>query len=1023
MQKIVKYVLDNRLAIFLMTFILLAGGLYSTFTMKRETMPDMTIPYLVVTTAYPGATPEDIADKVAKPSEQVIKNLENVKKVDSTSNQNFAMFQIEYEYGVDMTKQKATLENALKDLELGDGVQAPQVLEISMDSMPVVSFTVSDKNLSRSELSKVVENELVPQLEDTEGVSSVGVSGLATRQLQLTYKEQALKQYEVTKDEVNAWFTDTNKDVSLGLFTFEKTEQAVAIMQETKNIDKLLKTKVPKQNKLGRALRLNDFVTIKEIKTDDTISRVNGEEALTLSVQKGSKYNTLDVANAVKDTLADYEKNHKSTNIVTLLDMGEPIDESVNTMLTKALFGALMAVIIILLFLRNVRSTIISIISIPLSLLIAIGVMHLLDYTLNIMTLGAMTIAIGRVIDDSIVVVENIYRRIHMDRNGLKPKQLVASATVEMFMPILSSTAVTAVVFLPLALVGGMIGQITLPFALAMIFSLLASLVVAITLVPALAYLLFKKELRTPENELNAHEQKEQKLALLYKKSLNTVLGHKVISIIVTVLIFGGSLALIPKVGFSFMPADDVTSITAVYTPEIGETREQKVSALKDAEKLLQDFKDVKTVQVTFGSTDEFAVLRGSDAPQAMVLFNEDVKGEVIQDAAESLETKLNKSDAKGEWKATASASSAGSMSSTSGSLSYSVLGNDRENAAQVTKEIEQILKDQKDVTDVTSSLSTRYVENQLVLDKDKLSAFGLSGKQLGYMLMNIGSDNVVTQLNYKGEETDLIVKYEAKSYDAMKDMMDAEVLPMVKLKDLTKLEQGKTYSKVTRQDGTEVTTVSATYTGNSLSKVSSAIQEKIDKLAIPTGIEVSTGGDISQMKSAFLQLGLAMLAAIIIVYLVLVMTFKEGLAPFAILFSLPLSIIGVVLGLLIAKEPLGVSAMLGVLMLIGIVVTNAIVLIDRVINNEKNGMTIRDSLLEAGATRLRPILMTAIATVGSLLPVALGAESGGLIGTGLGVTVIGGLISSTFLTLFVVPLAYEFLSKLFRKDRSKIEE
>lgn len=1017
LKKIVGFVLENRLAIWLMTIICIVGGIYSSMTMKRETMPNMSIPYLVVSTMYPGAAPQQVANAVSNPIEKKINNLDGVKNVETSSYQNVSVVKIEYDYGLDMDKKKQELEKALDKLEMNTYVEEPNVVAISMDSMPVVTMSVGSDKYSREEISNLVKDDFAKKLEKVDGVESVSTSGLVEKQLSLKYNQTFLDRYKVSKEDVNNWIKQNNEDVSLGIYEFKKNNEAVAITQKPKSISKMLESSVPQRDKLGRNMKLKDFVTIHEVKSTDTISRLNGKPAISLSVTAAQTANTLNVVNDVKDTIKTFEKKYShNVHVKITLDMGEPINESVNTMLSKALFGALFAILIILVFLRDTRSTLISVVSIPLSLLMAMFVLDKIGITLNVMTLGAMTIAIGRVIDDSIVVVENIYRRIHLNNGKLKGKELIKEATVEMFIPIMSSTLVTAVVFLPIGLVGGMIGEITLPFALSMILSLAASLVVAVTLVPVMAYQLFKKELR---GEGKPKKAESTKLADIYKKSLTGVLNHKWISSISVIAILAISIALIGKVGFSFMDSEDTNALSGKYEPAVGETKSEQLHALKVAENYIMKDSKVSAVQSTYGSTgDMSALFGGSDSPTLQIIFKDDVDSDLITKRIDEYNKHLSSESLKGIW--TIKVSTNGTNND---KVEYNIYGNNREDVANVTKRVEKALKANKNISDVSSTLSDQYVENRLVLDKDKISAMGLTGQQLGYMLMNYGKDEVVTQITNHGNEMDLVVKYEKKNYKSMKDLMNKSLFPGVKLKDVATIKKGKTYSEVNRSNGEEYTTVSGTLKGKSVSKVRESLNKSIDKIDKVNGVTIDEGGVSAQMMDSFKQMGLALLAAIAIVFLVLVLTFKEGLAPFAILFSLPLTIIGVIFGLLVAGEPLGMSSMLGLLMLVGIVVTNGIVLIDKVLHLEKSGESIREALIEAGGLRIRPILMTAIATVGALIPVALGVEGGGLIGKGLGVTVIGGLVSSTLLTLFVVPLVYEMLSKLFKKDRSKIEE
>ena len=739
----------------------------------------------------------------------------------------------------------------------------------------------------------------------------------------------------------------------------------------------------------------------------ESISRTNGQDSIGLQIIKTADANTVDVVNAVKEEVAAFEDDIKGIEIVSTFDQGEPIEQSVSTMLNKALFGAVFAVIIILLFLRDLRSTFISIISIPLSLLIAILLLKQMDITLNIMTLGAMTVAIGRVIDDSIVVVENIYRRMSLEGEMLKGKELIREATKEMFVPIASSTIVTIAVFLPLGLVQGMIGELFLPFALTIVFALLASLLVAVTIVPMLAHSLFKKGVKK-----KIDHEKQGKLAGFYKKVLNWTLNHKIITSILAVAMLVGSLFLVPIIGVSFLPSEEEKMVVATYSPAPGQTEEEVEEIALEAETFFEDREDVTTIQYSVGGENP---MNPGSTNGAMFFVEYDEDTENFTEEKEKVIAELQKTVEEGEWSSQNFSASAGSNE-----LVLFVYGEKLEDIVPIVDDLKNIMGSHSELKNVDSSISEAYDEYTLIADQEKLSQLGLTAGQVAMELGQQRTNPVLTTIEKDGEEVEVFVQAPKAAYESIDDITDRTITsPLgveVSVEDVMSVEEGQTSDTVTRRDGRIYVKVSAEIKSDDVSKVSADIQSEVEDLDLPETVDVNMGGVTEDIQESFTQLGLAMLAAIAIVYLILVITFGGGLAPLAILFSLPFSVIGGLLGLLIAGETLSISSMIGALMLIGIVVTNAIVLIDRVIHMENGGMSTREALLEAGATRLRPILMTALATIGALFPLALGLEGGGLISKGLGVTVIGGLTSSTLLTLVIVPIVYEILMKVKKK-------
>lgn len=1063
-----------------------------------------------VTTVYPGATPDQVADDLSEPLEKAVANVDGVSSVSSTSYQNASSLQIEFNYGTDMEKAESEVEEALKNIELPEGVMDPDIGRISINSFPVLAVSISDNDANLEELTNKVEDSLVPTIESIEGVSSATISGHQIEEVILTFDEEKMASLNLDEETVKMIVKGSDVKMPLGLFQLGKDEQSVVVDGKVTTLKELKEIlipvtpegtnalnempvqgsspqdrTVPNQNEVGEegtldegeelekdalqeqseeleqnpdevveqdemsaenegkalvqeerpevnipTVTLGEIAKIELVGKAESISRTNGKEAIAVQIIKTQQANTVDVVNKVKDEIEQFELDNRGVIVETTLDQGEPIEDSVNTMLSKAIFGALFAVLIIMLFLRNFRSTIISIVSIPMSLLIAVIFLNAMDITLNMMTLGAMTVAIGRVIDDSIVVVENIFRRMHLPDEKLTGRALVREATLQMFIPITSSTLVTVAVFLPIGLVGGMVGELFMPFALTIVFALLASLLVAVTIVPMLAHSLFKKQLYAEKEapkiidgtevievlkESEKVEKQKGKMATMYEEMLTWTLNNKLITSAVSIALLVGSLFLVPIIGVSFLPDDEQKMMYITYTPEPGETLEAVNKNVEKAEDYLSGLRDVETIQVSVGGENPMDP-GASNGALMFVTFYPDTKDftEVTEDTMEELEYL----DTRGEF----STQDFG-MGGSSSELSYYVYGNNIEDIESVVEDIEEILNDEHDVRDVNTSLAKSYEEYTLVANQEKLTQFGLTTAQVGMELNPTKQREVLTKITKDDNTIDVYIDAEKKEHNTINELLDEKIqspLGMeVSISELVKVEKGTTSDTVSRRDGKVFASVSATITEKDVAKVSSNIQEQIDRLSMPNHVEVNTAGVTEDIAEAFTQLGLAILAAIAIVYLILVVTFGGGLAPFAVLFSLPFTVIGALVGLLIAGETISVSSMIGVLMLIGIVVTNAIVLIDRVINMEKQGMPTREAILEAGITRLRPILMTAIATIGALIPLAIGAEGSGLISKGLGVTVIGGLTSSTLLTLIFVPLVYELFSKYGKKKKA----
>ncbi|WNQ10590.1 efflux RND transporter permease subunit [Paenibacillus aurantius] len=1087
MKGIIRFSLTNKFAIWILTLIVTAAGLYSGFNMKQETLPNISLPYLVVTTVYPGAAPEGVVEQVTKPLEQRLKNLDGLKNLNSNSMENVSSLTLEYNFGTDMDKAMNDIRQSVDAVKLPQGAQKPEISKISFNSFPVISVSAAGgKDLE--ELTRVVEEEFKPALEGVPGVASVSIAGQYLKEVQLTFNKEKLQALGLSEETVKGIVQGSAVKVPLGIYELDKSDKAVVVDGRITTLDGLKNLAIPvipggagaggsagaaggaagqgagaagsagampgaagaagavpgqaagpaaggaagqgaAANPVAGAaaageppaagaapqgiptVKLSELADIQLVGKAESISRTNQKESVGLQIVKANDANTVEVVNGVKEEIRKFNDTHKDLQLVVLLDQGKPIEESVATMLNKALFGALFAVLIILLFLRNLRTTLISIISIPLSLLIAVLLLQQMDITLNIMTLGAMTVAIGRVVDDSIVVIENIYRRMSLTGEKLSGKELILESTREMFVPIMSSTIVTIAVFLPLGTVSGMVGELFLPFALTIVFALLASLLVAVTVVPMLAHSLFRRGLKKKHTD----HDKPGRLAGGYRKVLNWSLNHKLVTFLLAVALLVGSLFLIPKIGVSFLPDQEDKYVMVTYSPAPGERLEDVEKRALEAEKLILERPGVENLQYSVGGKNPF-----SPGPSKSALFYAQYKSDTkdFDKEKKAVLEALRTTVKGGGWKEMEGGGGVGGSK-----LELSVYGETLEAIKPVTDQITELMKGDSHFEKVDTSLSKTYDQYTLVADQQKLSSLGLTAGQLAMKLAPVRETPSLTSVTVDGKSYNVYVQADGNQFQSIADIENTTLTSplgiQVPIKDVAKVEKGTSPNAIERNNNKMVVKVSADITAKDVNKASNDLKAKVDELQKPAGVEVQFGGVAEQILETFTQLGLAMAAAIAIVYLVLVITFGGALAPFAIMFSLPFTVIGGLVGLLAAGESLSVSAMMGALMLIGIVVTNAIVLIDRVIHKEKEGLTTREALLEAGSTRLRPILMTALATIGALLPLAFGFESAGIISKGLGVTVIGGLVSSTLLTLLIVPIVYEFLMKFSRRKRS----
>ncbi|MET2743389.1 efflux RND transporter permease subunit [Staphylococcus caprae] len=1053
-KKLLQFSLGNKFAIFLMVVLVVLGGVYSSAKLKLELLPDVENPMISVQTTMPGATPQSTQDEISSKIDSQVRSLAYVKSVKTESIQNASIVTVEYDNGTDMDKAEEQLKKEIDKIKFKDGVGDPELTRNSMDAFPMVAYSFTSNQHDLKDVTKDLNQQLIPKLQTIDGVQNAQLNGQTNREVTLKFKQKALDEKGLTADDVENYIKTATRETPLGLFQFDKTDKSIVVDGEFNSVDALKNLKIPMSAE-GQGSQSNDnsssdsenensslmpkdntnasnsnsktsssdgkmpsvpLKDVAQVSVGDertSISKTNGKDAVNLQIIKAQNANTVQVARDVQKKVDEFVKNNHGMTSTKTMDTAKPIQDSLYTMVEKAALGTIVAIIVILLFLRNIRTTAISVVSIPLSILIALVALKLSNVSLNILTLGALTVAIGRVIDDSIVVVENIYRRLSHPNEKLKGENLIINATTEVFKPIMSSTLVTIVVFLPLVFVSGSVGEMFRPFALAITFSLLASLLVSITVVPSLGATLFRKGVKTKRQ----HEGLGA-ISRGYRQILKWSLNHKWIVIIVSIVILIGSIGLgATSLGTSYISSGDDKFLALTYTPKPGETEKAVLNHAEEVEKYLDSKDKVQTVQYSVGGPTPQDPTGSTNSLAIMVKYKSDTPN--FDEEPDKVLKHIYQFKQPGEWKNQDLGTGAGNDS-----VEVTVKGPSTDDIKGTVEKVEKTMKDIDGIANVKSDLTQTYDQYEIKVDQNKAADNGISASQLAMNLNENLPEKTITTVKEKGKKIDVKVKQNKQTDWSAKKLNNIELKKptggTIKLSEIATLQKTTTPSKLTQEDGDYATTVSGKVTDKDVGGKSREVMSKLNDIDKPHNVKLNVGGATDDINTAISQLIIAMVAAIIIVYLILVITFKGGLAPFTILFSLPFTVIGVVLALVITGETISVPSLIGMLMLIGIVVTNAIVLIDRVINNEKQGMAMKEALIEAGGTRIRPILMTAIATIGALIPLLFGQDSSILISKGMAATVIGGLVSSTILTLIVVPVIYEILftlkNKLFRK-------
>ncbi|WP_369372432.1 efflux RND transporter permease subunit [Promicromonospora sp. Populi] len=1033
MSRLARMSLANRAVVALATIAVFLVGIYSMGQLRQELIPSLNVPMVAVTAADPGTAPEIVADRVTDPIETAVQSIDGVTSVTSTVSTGISMTTVELEYGTDVDEVEQEVTSALATVQdLPEGVE-PQVMAGSLDDLPVVQLAVSGDG-TEQELSDAIDSVLVPELSGIAEVRDVTVTGTTERQVVIEPDTEQLAAAGLTAAELSSLLQDNGTVTPVGAVTEDGETSSVQVGTSVSTVEELEALPiVPSAAPSGGAGAVPGAPTapdaeagpaavvhlgdVAEVSVQDvpptSFSRLDGEPSLAIALTKTPDGNTVDVSHAVQDVLADVREELDDDGVSTAVtfDQAPFIEESIEGLTTEGGLGLLFAVLVILVFLASIRATLVSAISIPLSLAVTFAVMNLTGYTLNILTLAAMTISIGRIVDDSIVVIENIKRHLSYGEDRV---DAIVTAVREVGAAITASTVCTVAVFAPIALVGGMAGELFQPFAVTVAIAMGASLVVALVVVPVLAYWFIKSPVSADDGAAlrEAAELKERRgvWQRAYVPSLSASLRHPAVTLIVAIALLGGTLALVPRMETNFIGASgqDTLSVTQEFEP--GTSLEAQDEAAVEVEDVLAGVDGVVTVQTTVGSGDGFAAAfgggGGSSSASFALTLDDDADGEAVQDEVSEA---LDAADLAGE--VTVAAGDSGFASST---VDLVVTAPDADGLAAAASTVEEAVADLDTVQDVTNNLAAEQSTVQVTVDRDAAAEAGLTEAAVSGLLAGAMNESSIGTVDLDGAPLDVVVAADVPATTAeIEDIQVPTAAGLVPLSDLVTVESVSAPASVTRVDGERSATVAVTPAGQDLGSLTVALTDEIDSLDLPNGAEVTMGGVASDQADAFADLGLALLAAILIVYLVMVATFRSVGQPLILLVSVPFAATGALLALLLTGTPLDVAALIGVLMLVGIVVSNAIVLIDLINQYRADGRPLEEAVREGARQRLRPIVMTAAATILALTPMAFGLTGGGaFISQPLALVVIGGLVSSTLLTLYVVPVIYTLFER-----------
>ncbi|RSD28219.1 efflux RND transporter permease subunit [Mesobacillus subterraneus] len=1002
-----KFSLKNAFAVFIISFLLILGGLYSFTRLKVDLLPNIEFPQLSVEVIYPGASPQDINEQVTEKLETKFKGIDGIKKIQSSSFESISIINLEFPFDTELDDAEQQVTAFIKDAGIPDNVQT-NVNRFSFGTFPIFNISLFSKD--DTDLEKLVADEIIPELNKIPGINSVSVGGMTEEVLQITIDQEKASQLALSLNDIKETINAKKFSFPAGNLNENEIQVPVRVQEKINEMNELENLVIQSRFMTDAPpVKLGDIAVIDTVTKQPEITRYNEQESLSMAITKKQDANTVEVAGKVIDVINSYKDR---LEYAIGFDSAEGIEKSVNTLIKEGLLGALFASIAVLIFLRNFRATIIAIISIPLSLLISSIFLNQLDISLNIMTLGGMAVAVGRVVDDSIVVIENIFRRVRKSNKSMTD-ELIQDSTKEILKAITSSTITTVVVFLPLGLVGGITGEFFLPFALTIVFSLLASLIVAVTIVPILAKFSFK---------MVPKEEKEGALQKAYASSIKWSLNHKGLIIFLSIALLAGSGLLVKGLGFTFIPNEEQKLLVATFQLPSSTTLERTNDVSMKVEKMFADKKEINDVTVGIGSRDFQTGLKRQNQANYFISLDDGVTvSEFIPELEKEMEDIILSIEPNAKL-GIQEQSTGGPPSNNN--VNIDLYSNDLSALQEAAGQVEAYMNKQDDLKYISNNFSEKQKQVIVEINPEKSSQFGVSGFQILGTISDKTKPVDVGTIELGGVEREVTLTYDeqSNSIDDLKNIMIFTQQGPVPITEIAEISEAEAFTSIQKLDGKIFARVSATIDSNDIRSVSTKVIEGVkNDLEMPEGVSFEGGGGSDETVETFTQLGIAMVVAIGLVYLTMLITFGQARIPFIILSSLIFVPIGSLLGLWIANEPMSVSVMIGLLMLIGIVTTNAIVLVDRIGQNRtEKDMPIREALIEAGVTRLRPILMTAFATIAALIPLALTTSSGTLISKGLAVTVIGGLTSSTLLTLILVPVIYElFFFRQAKKEHS----
>jgi HAE1 family hydrophobic/amphiphilic exporter-1 len=1005
----------RRAVTFAMIYVFAVGfGLFGLARLKIDLYPDISFPVIAIITSYTGVAPADMETLVTKPIEEAVASVENIKHIRSQSKLGASLVLAEFDWGIDLDTSEKDIRNNIDFIReyLPDEATEPLIVAFDPQKMPILFMSVSGP-MGPAALRELSERKIKPALERIVGVASAETAGGLERQIQVQIDPAKLNAQGIALDTIISSLRRENLQVPGGKIDEGETEFSIRTLSEYSSVDQIADTVIGYQG--DTPIYIRNVAQVKDDYEELTrIVRNNRKPGILLIVSKNSAANTVQVAGRVTGELPEIVRTlPEGVKIGVIFNQADFIKRSISNLSTTAVQAFFLAGLVLLFFLHNIRASIIVALTIPISIIVTFAVLDLAGLTLNMMSMAGLALAVGLLVDNSIVVLENIFRHASSGGDVMEDAD---RGTAEVATAIIASTLTTISVFFPVLFVPGIAGVMFNDMALTICFSLFCALLVSLTLIPLLTSRFLRvsgKQKNTLSGKVSRGIDSRLKGMLgRYSRILHWCLGHRKTILIIAFLSFAASLALIPRLGMDFFPKMDQSQFEIQLERAPG-------TSLKSAEKTFQRVEDIihntipelKNQNTDLGVGEAFgAFAKGSYAGEIRVSLIDKEKRERSQMEIESaLREKLE------QIPGITFSISQGHFLGEEGDLIVYLYGEDLDTAQIFSERIKTIIKDIPGTVDVTTSMESGRPELQIVLDRDRISVLGLSANQVANGVSTFIKGTVASLFRDRGEEYDILVRLDPQYREQTAILKDLFVTTprgeQIPLSSIARIQRGVSPTSVLRRDQQRVVNISVTVQGRSLGEVAREVEERVDELEMPPDFSYEIGGSAEDMRTSFKWMGVAFGGASLIVYMVMASLFESFMAPFIIFLTIPLAVVGVIVMLLLTGTSLSVVALIGVIMLAGIVVNNSIVLVDYINQLRGRGYSVREAVIEGGRIRFRPILMTALTTILALTPLALGLGSGGEAWSPMARSVIGGLAASTLLSLLVIPVIYTYLT------------